>query len=55
VDGDAPMVEQHRFAPFLVKRLEERGAVVFEGLWTITDVGESALAELVENEARGAR
>ena len=44
VEGDAPMRERRLFAPYLLKKLEERGAIEYRGAWTILDAGEQALA-----------
>lgn len=46
VNDDPAMKAKHRLAPFLVKRLEEAGAVEFRGSWTLTETGRAVLAEL---------
>lgn len=43
VNDDEPMKSSHRFAPFLIKRLESCGAVEFRGKWTILDEGRKIL------------
>lgn len=43
VNDDEPMRASHRFAPFLIKRLESCGAVEFRGKWTILDEGRKIL------------
>ena len=48
VDGDEAMRAAGKFAPYLVKKLEERGGIEFRGAWAISAAGENALARLVE-------
>lgn len=45
VDLDERMVAAHRFAPYLVKKLEDCGAIEFKGSWTIRETGRAYLSK----------
>lgn len=50
VNEDPVMKAKHRLAPYLIKRLEEAGAVEFRGAWTLTEAGRTVLSEWAADE-----
>jgi len=43
-EANQTMRERHLYAPYLLKKLEERGAVEYRGAWTLLEPGEQILA-----------